>query len=65
MWTTISIILGFTIGVRLMKYLVPNTEEHGPDSNIIRKEIYQDQNMNCYHYEPVAHLCGVAQRRRI
>ena len=60
MWTTaITAITGFIIGVLIMKYLLPHTVDHGPDSNIIRKEIYQDQNMNCYHYEPVAHLCGV------
>lgn len=33
------------------------TREHGPDSNIVKKHIYQGHGGGCYKMKPVAHIC--------
>jgi hypothetical protein len=53
----ISIVLGFLIAHAMVRYF--NFQTHGPDSNIVRKEIHQDQNGKCYHFEPVPYICGI------
>jgi hypothetical protein len=55
-----SIILGLVFGFIIMK-LKNNNNFHGPNSNIIRQNVYQYGNKygnKCYTYTPEVYMCG-------
>jgi hypothetical protein len=54
----LSIFLGLLVGYILAVYFT-TPEQHGPDSNVVRRDIHRDQRGGCYQFEPVAHVCGV------
>lgn len=49
---TIALIIGYAIGSRIFNREIT----HGPDSNNIKKSIYQHKE-GCYVMSPVAHIC--------
>ncbi len=65
----LSLILGVIAGILSYPYLFARAraEPHGPDSNIVRKEIHQGPapgelgRTKCYKYEPIPYLCGVSR----
>ena len=58
----LSIALGVSLGILSYPYLFSqNLKGHGPDSNIVRKEVHVLKN-KCYKYEPIPYLCGVSSR---
>lgn len=50
--------MGLLVGYILAVYFT-TPEQHGPDSNVVRRDIHRDQRGGCYQFEPVAHVCGV------
>ncbi len=58
----LSIFLGLIAAKIIMG---KNVIEHGPDSNIVRKEIHKSQVHPdiCYKFEPVTYVCGVANKK--
>lgn len=63
----LSIVLGVMVGILSYPYvqgqgqIQGQVQMHGPDSNIVRKEVYVLKN-KCYKYEPIPYLCGVSSR---
>jgi len=55
----VSLVLGWLTAIYLYPYLV-SAPLHGPDSNVIRKEIFI-KNGKCYRYEPIPYLCGTSR----
>ena len=53
----LNIIIGLIIGVLLATTVKPLYIYHGPNSNIVKKNIYK-QNGKCYRLKPVIHLCA-------
>jgi hypothetical protein len=54
----VSVIIGFSLGAVLM-YIIRRKEiEHGPDSNQIRREIYQHKG-KCYKFVPQPYICPI------
>ena len=53
----VSIIVALCIGVYMGRIIFNNQEDHGPDSNVIRKETFFDKSLGCYKMKPVAHVC--------
>jgi hypothetical protein len=52
-----SISLGFIIGIIIFYYYYNHRiKYHGPNSGIIKKKIYKD-NDNCYMLKPKIHVC--------
>ena len=51
----ISITLGLTVGILTSMLIRPPFVYHGPDSNVIRKQIFHYEN-KCYKLEPVIYL---------
>lgn len=56
----LSIVLGVTVGILSYPYVQGQIQMHGPDSNIVRKEVHVLNN-KCYKYEPIPYLCGVSR----
>jgi hypothetical protein len=58
----LSIVLGVTVGILAYPYFQGQgqVKVHGPDSNIVRKEVHVLKN-KCYKYEPIPYLCGVSR----
>lgn len=53
-----SIILGFIISYFFATYILFDNEKlKGPNSNHVRKEIYIDDNKNCFSFIPVPYIC--------
>lgn len=56
----LSIILALLISQLLAPYIhgiVHGRNEHGPDSNVVKKHTYQGHGGGCYKMKPVAHIC--------
>ena len=54
----LSIILGLYLGHWLIKLYYHNLYIHGPDSNVVKKEIHFDQsNQTCYQFIPQPYVC--------
>ena len=53
----ISAVIALYIGVYVGRIIFNNQENHGPNSNVIRKETFYDRSLGCYKMKPVAHVC--------
>jgi hypothetical protein len=51
----ISILLAVTITYLYNQYITRDIY-HGPDSNILKKKIFKDNN-TCFKYKPIPHIC--------
>lgn len=63
--TIFSIMIGFLfaywLGIIYQYY--NQIQYHGPNSNTIRKEIYQKNDIDgerCYQFQPVVHICPIS-----
>lgn len=54
----ISILSGVVITLILYYLFYSTTVYRGPDSNVIRNQIFKD-NGKCYKLEPVVHICPI------
>lgn len=59
MKTTVSLLTGFLIGVILFKLLYQTDIHKGPDSNIVKKRVYTNNDGKCFRFEPLPYLCGL------
>lgn len=57
---TLVVILGLTIGLTIGYYLFSQYQYKGPDSNIICKEIYTDDNGHKYKWVPKVCVCPIS-----
>ena len=53
----ISVLLALFIGTYVGRIIFNNQEDHGPNSNVVRKETFFDGSLGCYKMKPVAHVC--------
>ena len=54
----ISIAIGLLMGYIIIKILIPISTYHGPNSNIVRKQIHQDKKTSsCYRFIPQPYVC--------
>lgn len=59
----IGLYLGYFAGTNLFKKKI---KYHGPNSNIIRGQIYKNTSNNgCYKMEPVVHICPISFQKSI
>jgi uncharacterized membrane-anchored protein YhcB (DUF1043 family) len=60
----LSLLCGFVCGYLIIKLLRQSLQSyHGPDSNVIRKQIYfDDQNRECYQYVPKPYICPTSAK---
>lgn len=54
----VSVIVGFSLGAVLMYMFSQKVIEHGPDSNQIKRDIYQ-HNGKCYKFIPQPYICPI------
>lgn len=54
------IILGLTIGLIIGYYLFKQYQYKGPDSNLVCKEIYTDDNGHKYKWVPKVCVCPIS-----
>ncbi len=53
-----SFLIGFTLGYIIMKFTYFKKIHHGPNSNIIKENIFYDENnYKCYHFVPKSYVC--------
>jgi len=53
-----NIIFGFIAGYILFKYCNPSIKYHGPNSNIVKRQIYKSlSDGKCYVFKPQAYIC--------
>lgn len=52
-------VLGLIVGIFLGKYWFNQPIIHGPDSNIIKYNVYQEEDGKCYKYNPKPYVCGL------
>lgn len=59
MMKILSLLIGFISGIILMTIYITrfNYVYHGPDSNDVKKRIYQDDQGSCYKYVPKTYIC--------
>lgn len=50
-----SCLLGVLTGMYLINYY--KQEYHGPDSNLVKKQLYQLESGECFRYEAIPHIC--------
>lgn len=55
-----SIICGLLSSYVIYKLCYKSVIYQGPDSNIIRKETYIDDNKQCYVFEPIIRICPIS-----
>lgn len=55
----INIIIGLILGIIFYKSLFKNVIYKGPNSNIIKKQIYQDKEGNCYKFNTESYICPI------
>lgn len=62
----LSLLVGFYLGYLIGSHFLFNltVKYHGPNSNNIRKEIYQDKKDSCYKMEPVVHICPISFQKK-
>ena len=54
----ISLVCGFIVGYKIYTLYINHTlNYHGPDSNIVKHTIYQDDNGKCYQFVPEVCIC--------
>lgn len=56
-----TVLLAIFISLVIFFISYPFTTYKGPDSNIIRKQIYR-YNGKCYKLEPVVHMCPASYK---
>jgi hypothetical protein len=57
--TIISLIIGWLTAIIMYPY-IQRAPVHGPDSNIVRKEVFIKDG-KYYKYEPIPYLCGTSR----
>ncbi len=55
----ISLVLGFILGYLTLVVVRQPKIIKGPDSNQIKKNIYQDRSGQCYHFVPKITICPI------
>ena len=55
----INIIIGLILGIILQNCFFKNVIYKGPNSNIVKKQIYQDDNGNCYKFRVESYICPI------
>jgi hypothetical protein len=53
----LNIIVGIIAGIISFTYFNKNTIYHGPNSSIVKKKIYHDDDNRCHVLEPKVHIC--------
>jgi hypothetical protein len=53
----ISVLIALCIGIYVGRIFFNSQENHGPNSNFVRKETFFDGSLGCYKMKPVAHVC--------
>lgn len=58
----VSVLLGLIVGWMIMYWWIRRPKIHGPNSNIIREQIYRD-NDKCYKYTPMPYVCSTRSKK--
>jgi uncharacterized membrane-anchored protein YhcB (DUF1043 family) len=54
----LSLLIGFVTGYIIIKFIRPSTIVHGPDSNLVKRQIHIDQQTKqCYRFIPQPYVC--------
>jgi hypothetical protein len=57
-----TVVIALIIGKYIGDLLFNHIDEHGPDSNVVKKNIYKNSLGTCYVMEPIAHICPLYSR---
>jgi len=53
----ISVVLALWMGIRIGNIIFNRESNHGPDTNIVKKETFFGDSLGCYKMTPIAHIC--------